>query len=146
MQSLVTDFGGDPTTGTSKDGRQRSFDVLMGTNFADGNGNITGYLSYRHADPVRQQPAGLWRLPIQSRTTDPATNNVTGVTCGGSIELQLVRTADRPQREHYLQRSWDGSHPDRVWMATTPPATFNSQPYIYMTREDDRYNAAVLGT
>jgi outer membrane receptor protein involved in Fe transport len=27
---------------------------------------------------------------------------------------------------------------------TTPPATFNSQQYIYMTREDDRYNAAVL--
>src|SRR6185312_3995858 len=28
--------------------------------------------------------------------------------------------------------------------ATTPPASFNSQPYIYMTREDDRYNAAFL--
>ncbi len=28
---------------------------------------------------------------------------------------------------------------------TNPPAAFNSQPYIFMTREDDRANAAVLG-
>jgi hypothetical protein len=28
---------------------------------------------------------------------------------------------------------------------TTPPASFNSQPYIYMTREDGRYNSAFLG-
>ena len=45
-------FGTTPPTGTAKDGRNRTFDMLMGTNFADGKGNITAYLSYRHADPV----------------------------------------------------------------------------------------------
>ncbi len=29
-------------------------------------------------------------------------------------------------------------------VATTPPANYNAQPYITMTREDDRYNAAFM--
>jgi len=55
MQNLVRGFGYTPQTGTTTNGRQRSFDVLMGTNFADGDGNVTGYLSYRHADACRQR-------------------------------------------------------------------------------------------
>src|SRR6185437_5754670 len=35
LQNMVTAFGSTPATGTARDGRQRSFDVLMGTNFAD---------------------------------------------------------------------------------------------------------------
>ncbi|HKD55049.1 MAG TPA: TonB-dependent receptor plug domain-containing protein, partial [Steroidobacteraceae bacterium] len=52
VQNLVREFGGTPATGSIRDGRQRNWDMLMGTNFADGNGNITAYLSYRHADAV----------------------------------------------------------------------------------------------
>ncbi len=37
-----------------------------------------------------------------------------------------------------------GLIPRGTGVLTTPPASFNSQPYIYMTREDDRYNAAFL--
>jgi iron complex outermembrane recepter protein len=37
MQNLVRGFGYSPQTGTTTNGRQRSFDVLMGTNFADGD-------------------------------------------------------------------------------------------------------------
>src|ERR1700733_851039 len=49
MQNLVSGFGYSPATGNTTNGRQRSFDVLMGTNFADGDGNVTAYLSWRHA-------------------------------------------------------------------------------------------------
>ncbi|HEY1315276.1 MAG TPA: TonB-dependent receptor plug domain-containing protein, partial [Steroidobacteraceae bacterium] len=82
MQNLVRQFGYTPPTGTEQDGRNRTFDVLMGTNFADGNGNVTGYLSYRHADPVvaSQRDFGACQL---FPTYDNA-GNVTGVTCGGS--------------------------------------------------------------
>src|SRR3984885_3802178 len=52
VQNLARAFGATPATGSIQDGRQRTFDVLMGTNFADGEGNVTGYMSYRHADPV----------------------------------------------------------------------------------------------
>ena len=52
VEGLVEQFGYTPPTGTIKDGRNRTFDMLAGTNFADGKGNITAYFSYRHADPV----------------------------------------------------------------------------------------------
>src|SRR5579872_5849471 len=52
VQNLVQQFGYSPPTGTAKDGRNKSFDLLMGTNFADGKGNVTAFMSYRHADPV----------------------------------------------------------------------------------------------
>ncbi len=38
----------------------------MGTNFDDGKGNITAFLSYRHADPVAEQQPRFRRLPIES--------------------------------------------------------------------------------
>src|SRR5712664_2825863 len=52
VQNLVRQFGYAPPTGMAKDGRNRNFDMLMGTNFADGKGNVTVFLSYRHADAV----------------------------------------------------------------------------------------------
>ena len=68
VQNLVEQFGATPPTGTAKDGRNRTFDMLMGTNFADGKGNVTAYLSYRHADPVAssQRDFGACQLdPVQ---------------------------------------------------------------------------------
>ena len=113
IQSLVTQFGVTPTTGTSKDGRQRSFDVLMGTNFADNKGNITAYLSYRHADPVTRAASGISALPIEP-------NDGCGPKCyrrdlRGFEQFKLVRAPDRPQREQYLQRTWDRVHPTGNW-------------------------------
>src|SRR5580693_8187960 len=53
IQGLVRQFNGSiPATGSVTDGRQRTFDALMGRNFDDGKGNFTVFLSYRHADPV----------------------------------------------------------------------------------------------
>ena len=64
MQGLVRQFGYTPPTGTARDGRNRTFDMLMGTNFADGKGNVTAYLSYRRADPIAEQSTRLRCLPI----------------------------------------------------------------------------------
>ncbi len=102
MQGLVRQFGYTPPTGTVQDGRNRTFDMLMGTNFADGNGNVTAYLSYRHADPVEssQRDYGACQLnPIQD-----AHHNVIGVACGGSIELEFLQAGHRPRCRHRLQR------------------------------------------
>ncbi|MGC1520187.1 MAG: TonB-dependent receptor plug domain-containing protein, partial [Steroidobacteraceae bacterium] len=52
VQGLADQFGATPATGSVQDGRNKNFDVIMGTNFAEGQGNVTAYLSYRHADPV----------------------------------------------------------------------------------------------
>src|SRR6185312_3413310 len=52
-QALDAQFPGlTPLTGSVHDGRNRDFSILAGTNFADGQGNITAWLRYYHQDPV----------------------------------------------------------------------------------------------
>jgi iron complex outermembrane receptor protein len=141
VQGLVRDFGDTPPTGTAKDGRNRSFDMLMGTNFADGKGNITAYLSYRHADPVEsnQRDYGACQLfPIGD-----ANNNVHGITCGGSSNSNWFEPTAGPNSGNAYSVSGHGFVPNGS-VATTPPAVYNSQGFISMTREDDRYNAAFM--
>ncbi|HXC08735.1 MAG TPA: TonB-dependent receptor [Steroidobacteraceae bacterium] len=141
MQGLVRQFGYTPPTGTVRDGRNRSFDMLMGANFADGEGNVTAYLSYRGADPIQsnQRDYGACQLnPIQD-----AQHNVIGVACGGSYNSNLFTPVTGPDAG--LAYSVSG-HSFVPWgtVATIPPATYNSQEDISLTRQDDRYNAAIM--
>jgi outer membrane receptor protein involved in Fe transport len=145
MQNLVRGFGTTPATGTIQDGRQRSFDVLMGTNFADGEGNITAYMSYRHADPVASSNrdfGGCELYPVY--TTTALGKTVTGSKCGGSGNSNIFAPNTGPGAGNAYAVSGN-SFVDYGSVPTTPPASFNSQPYIFLTREDDRANAAVLG-
>ncbi|HET7756331.1 MAG TPA: TonB-dependent receptor plug domain-containing protein, partial [Steroidobacteraceae bacterium] len=142
MQNLVTGFGATPATGTARDGRQRNFDILMGTNFADNKGNITAYLSYRHADPVASNQRDFGGCQLDP--VGDAAGNVTGVACGGSSNSNWFEPLTGPNANTVYSVHGTGFIPQGTGVATTPPASFNSQPYIYMTREDDRYNAAVL--
>jgi outer membrane receptor protein involved in Fe transport len=145
MQNLVRGFGYTPATGTTQDGRQRSFDLLMGTNFADGEGNVTGYLSYRHADPVPSSDydfGGCELYPTYANTSHG--NTVVGSHCDGSSNSNLFQPNTGPQSGNFFSVLGHSFVPFGT-PGTNPPAAFNSQPTIYMTREDDRANAAILG-
>lgn len=141
MQNLVSGFGATPATGTARDGRQRNFDVLMGSNFADNKGNVTAYLSYRHADPVTSSQRDFGGCQLNPVTD--ANNNAVGVACAGSSNSNWFEPITGPNANTIYSVHGAGFVPIGS-VATTPPASFNAQPYIYMTREDDRYNAAVL--
>jgi iron complex outermembrane recepter protein len=143
MQNLVRGFGTTPATGTIQDGRQRTFDVLMGTNFADGEGNVTAYMSYRHADPVASSNRDFGGCELYP-TYDAAGTTVVGSHCGGSSNSNRFIMNTGPQAGNQFSVLGNAFVPYPS-PGTTPPAAFNSQPYIYLTREDDRANAAVLG-
>src|SRR5262249_42646695 len=49
---LLRDGGYDPPSGVIHDGRNRSLNLILGSNIADGKGNVTAYLGYLQADPV----------------------------------------------------------------------------------------------
>ena len=126
------------------DGRQRTFDALMGRNFDDGKGNLTVFLSYRHADPVPSSNRDYGGCQLEP-TNDPKTGFVTGITCGGSSNSNFFRPTSVANPNSLTQYSVFGtSLVPRGSVSTSPPADFNSQPYIYLTREDDRYNAAFM--
>lgn len=141
VQGLVQQFGYAPPTGSVKDGRNRTFDMLMGTNFADGKGNITAYLSYRHADPVlsSQRDFGACQLD----PTGDANGNITGIACGGSSNSNWIQPTTGANAGNVYSVYQNSLVPNGS-VATNPPASFNSQPYISMTRQVDRYNAAFM--
>lgn len=144
MQNLVRGFGYTPQTGTTTDGRQRSFDVLIGTNFADGDGNVTGYLSYRHADAVPSSDfdfGGCELYPTYGTTSHGAT--VVGSHCGGSGNSNLFSPNTGPQAGNAYSVLGNNFVPFPA-AGSNPPSAFNSQPFIFMSRENDRANAAVL--
>ena len=132
-----------PTAGVW-DGHNRQFDMIVGTNFAEGKGNVTGYFSYFHTDPVAGD-ARDWSSCQATEVTDKS-GNVVGQTCGGSSNSNWFQpftgpnanTPNGPFSVHGTSFVPLGS------MVTTPPASFNSQPYIFMTRQDTRYQGGFL--
>jgi iron complex outermembrane receptor protein len=141
MQNQVRQFGYNPPTGTAQDGRNKTFDMIAGTNFADGKGNITAYLSYRHADPVMSSQRDYGACQLEP--TNDNNGNVIGAVCGGSSNSNFFEPVTGPNAGVAYGVSGNRLVP---WgsAATTPPAVFNGQSYISMTREDDRYNAAFM--
>ena len=141
MEPQLTAFGLTPLSGDKWDGKSRQLDVVAGTNFADGSGNVTGYLSYMHFDPV----AGANRDYGQCQLSEAfdADGNVVGSQCTGSSNSNRFTPLSGPNanvRYGVLGNSfipWGSA-------ATNPPSLFNSQPFIYMQREDDRYLAGFM--
>jgi iron complex outermembrane receptor protein len=141
MQNQVRQFGYNPPTGTARDGRNKTFDMIAGTNFADGKGNITAYLSYRHADPVMSSQRDYGACQLEPNYDK--SGNVIGEACGGSSNSNFFEPVAGPNAGSQYGVSGNRLEP---WgtAATTPPAIYNGQSYISMTREDDRYNAAFM--
>lgn len=141
-QGLVREFGSEPATGTQFDGRQRTFDLIAGSNFADKTGNITAYLSYRHADPLASAERDFGGCQLNPDTD--AAGNVTGLVCGGSSNSNWFQPVTGPNSGSVYNVSGSSLVPSGSVPGVYPPPTYNSQRFIYMTRENDRYNAAVL--
>src|SRR5205823_11798435 len=72
-----------PLSGNVQDGRNRTFSVIAGTNFGEGNGNLTGWLTYLHADPVSSGDRDFGQCQLDENF-DPVTGNVIAPSCGGS--------------------------------------------------------------
>ena len=135
-QSLQTAAGITPLTGSIQDGRARNFSVIAGTNFDDGKGNITAYFNYLKAAPVTGDQRDFSGCQLNPNA------DFSGAVCGGSTQSNWFSPLTGANANNVYSVLGNqfvpyGSAP------TTPPAVFNSQPYIYMTRQDERYQAGV---
>lgn len=137
-QSVNRDAGNTPLTGTSWDGHNRNFSAIMGTSFADGRGNVTAWLNYYHQDPVAsgQRDFGQCQLggnSINGKTIDSA-------ACVGSSNSNFFNPLTGPNANNAFSVSGSSFVP-RGSVPTTPPASYNSQAFIFMQRDDTRYLA-----
>ncbi len=137
-QRLLRESGDTPLRGGVHDGRNKNFNVTMGTNFADGQGNVTGYLNYYHQDAV---PSG--NRDFGQCQLNPGSNSGTTIDnlfCAGSSNSNFFNPLTGPNAQKAFS-VFGTSFVPRGSVATSPPALFNSQPFIYMQRNDSRYLA-----
>lgn len=137
-QERLRAAGVDYPSGSTWDGRTIDFNVTAGKNFLDGHLNITAFAGYRSMNPVRssQRDFGACQLSY--------TDSLDDVACTGSSNSNyfyptnpLTNTANlvySVKGHQFIEQGTDD---------TTPPASFNSQKYIYMQRQDKRYNAGL---
>jgi iron complex outermembrane receptor protein len=137
-QNAVKDFGLTPLTGDSWDGHNRNFNAIMGTNFADGAGNVTAWLSYYHQDPVASGDRDFGQCQLAGNSNNGTT--IDSAVCSGSSNSNYFQPETGPNKANAYS-VFGNTFVPRGSVATTPPASFNSQPYIYMQRNDDRYQA-----
>lgn len=138
-RTLLREGGYDPPSGVIHDGKNRSLNLIMGSNIADGKGNITAYLGYLRADPVPSGNRDFGACQLNA-APDPTGVFYNGAFCSGSGNSNSFRVlgGDTTYSVYGNQFVPRGS------VVTTPPAVFNSQTYIYNGREDTRYTAGFL--
>ncbi len=77
---VVNAAGDGPLPSNVNSGYNKDLAVLLGSNFADGRGNATGYITYTNQAPVLQRPFDYSACTMGGRITA----GVTTVKCGGS--------------------------------------------------------------
>ena len=75
LQGLVTAKGFAIPSSTVNDGKTQDITVIIGGNFGDSQGNMTGYLGYRNTDPILQSQRDFSACTL---------NGGSAFSCGGS--------------------------------------------------------------
>jgi outer membrane receptor protein involved in Fe transport len=135
-QTAQTAAGQTPLTGSRFDGRNQSIDLLAGTNFADGRGNLTAFFSYQHTDPVRSGDRDFGGCQLGANAA------LTSATCLGSTNSNQFQPTNGIPTYAVVGNQF---LPWGTSASANPPARFNSQRYIYIARDDTRYAAGFMG-
>jgi len=119
------------------DGRNSDASVIIGTNSADGRGNVTAYFVYRHADPVQQRNRDFSECQIsQFDNADPTLPP--SAACVGSSNSNLFQpTVDANQPKFSIVGNQALPRPQPF---SVPAATFNANQFESLSRLDNRYN------
>ncbi|HLB83788.1 MAG TPA: TonB-dependent receptor plug domain-containing protein, partial [Steroidobacteraceae bacterium] len=133
MQGLASDAELSVADGGSTDGENMSVSVIGGTNIADGRGNFTAYLTYRQADPINGADRDFAGCQLFTALPDSS-------FCGGSSNSNFFRpvisqTPYSVVGDQFVPYPVDGS---------SPPASFNSNQFVNMSRDDTRYMAGFM--
>lgn len=134
LQALQATKGFNVTTGSRHDGRTKAVNLLMGTNFAEGNGNVTAYLTYLKAEPVASGARDFAACQLGPNAT------FTNFLCVGSSNSNFFTSPLNGVNYSVVGNQF------LPWpqAGSSPPAQFNSQSYIYMSRGDERYTAGFM--
>ena len=124
------------------DGQNLSTSLIIGSNTADGKGNMTGYVSYRNADPVWMRNRDFSACQINIVDGGQATR-LDGAGCSGSSNSNYVKPVNVVGAKVY---SIVGSTLQvKPYAGSSPPSSFNSNTYESLSRQDSRFSGGFFG-
>lgn len=121
--SVVTAKGYPLPDDKNLDGKKHDLSILMGSNFADGKGNATMFVAYKHADPLLQSARDFSSCSLGASST--------GFACSGSgTSLQRVGIGSKSYTP-------DASGNPRAY---TSADAYNFGPLNFFQRPSDEYS------
>jgi len=124
------------------DGESRDLSIIMGANFEEGRGNVTGYFTYHDQEPVTQAKRDYSACQIVATAAGVAScagspNSNQWVLADGS-RFNLTGSPTQAAVVGNTFAPWSAS------ATTTPPPFFNSNDYAYLLQQSTRYTAGFL--
>jgi iron complex outermembrane recepter protein len=137
--------GSPPPTGSIRDGYKHDLSIIMGTNFADDKGNITGYFVYHDQQPVSAAARDFSGCQLFSNSIF-STTAFNGLECLGSSNSNRF-TPENANSPGFNTRYTVVGNQLLPWpqAGSTPPAVYNFNQFEYLQRQDKRYQAGFLG-
>jgi len=135
-RGLLEDDGTTPLRGDIWDGHNQNFNLMMGSSLADGRGNVTAYLNYYHQNAVPSGNRDFGQCQLNPDSSDGKTEDT--LFCQGSSNSNYFHPLSGPNKANIYSVSGTSFVPNST-PGTNPPATFNTQPFIFMQRNDTRY-------
>ena len=134
-----------PPTGSIRDGYKHDLSVLMGTNFADGNGNVTGYFVYHDQQPITAASRDFSDCQLISQSQFTGVSPFTGVDCLGSSNSNKFTPTNSLVPGYKTPYTVVGNS-FLPWpqAGSSPPGIYDFNQFEYLQREDKRYNAGFL--
>ncbi len=113
------------------DGKSQDLSLIFGVNAPDGKGNVTGYFTYAHQNPVKQSERDYSACQLKV--------SAAGVpSCTGSSNSNIFYAADGSGGTFAVKGT---GFVDYGSTTTSPPAVFNANPYEYLLQDNTRYTA-----
>jgi len=132
-QQIQQAIGYQFPSGSTNDGYQRDFSFIAGSNFADGRGNATTYLTYRRVDAVLQSKRDYSSCGLTSTYNTPS--GALALGCGGSPTPYPANFVFGTSETH-LNPTTGQLSPGGI--------TYNFAPLNYIQRPDDRYTGGAF--
>jgi len=136
--------GAPAPTGSVRDGGKHDLSIILGTNMADGAGNVTGYFVYHNQASVPGSARDFSDCEAATNAAIADAPIANGYECLGSSNSNRFTPTTGPNANTRYTVSGTNL---LLWpvVGTSPPAQFNFNNYEYNQREDERYQAGFMG-
>ncbi|HEY1724201.1 MAG TPA: TonB-dependent receptor [Steroidobacteraceae bacterium] len=122
-------------SGSVHDGYKHDLSLIMGTNVADGAGNITAYATYHHQDPITNGERDFSNCQLVSNESLVRSD----FDCIGTSNSNYFQPKNGPNAQSVYSVVGTSFLP-YPQVGSNPPFEFQPNPYIYMQRQDERWN------